>query len=719
MNYGYRNMDTVADITLGNSLFSRLWKNRWGIIFGFIIFSVSPGLVAAENDAASDAALQDLLLALDQETEIATKTKMNVDFVPGMVSVLYGDDLLARGIASAVDAMALIPGVELSLSSDGQSQVFVRGIGTAFSSGKIKVLLNGIPFNSTLSVATTAFRIPTEQIDRIEVIRGPGSAIYGEFAFSGVINIVTRQDNNRVFARYGDLGMTTAGGILATDNANQDLSMSLSFSKTWIDGDGVETGRDVLRNSPFAGLSNAPGESNEKEIDTSVIFQSKYRDTKLSVQFVKVDAGDYFGLAHALPSYGQKIMREVTFYTVSAESNWTLTPNLNVSAYLGWHDYKLESGLHEFYPANINFGAGAFPNGMLGSPNYEERKYRAGADFSYKGWNKHDILAGVEMLYTKQGDTYAERNYDPNAIPPAPVPLAEYRGADNWLEEDLTRLVIGIFAQDQISVNDRLTMTAGLRFDSYSDVGQAFSPRIAAVYRFKEHQIFKAQYAQAFRPPTFIETGTKNNPVVSGNPDIESEHMTTYEVAYVFNDEVNRFRSTLFYADLHDLIVVDSAANTYINQGEAHAQGVELEYIRNFGQKLKVDASIGYMHPWNETTDEVIADVAMLTGNLGVMYHPEKNYSLSAQYRYVGERQREAIDAREELEGYQVVDLTVSSSNVVISGFTLRAGVKNLFDEEVKYPAPMVNFAGSLLPAYEDDYPRPGREYWLQADVRF
>ena len=716
MNYGYRNMDTVADTTFRNSIFSRLWRNRWGIFVGLIFLCASAGLVAAENDAASDAALQDLLLALDQETEIATKTKMNIDFVPGMVSVLYGEDLLARGIASVVEAMALIPGVELSLSSDGQSQVFVRGIGTAFASGKIKVLLNGVPFNATLSVATTALRIPTEQVDRIEVIRGPGSAIYGEFAFSGVINIVTRQDSNRVFARYGDLGKTTAGGILTTDNADQDLSMSLSFSRTWIDGDGVETGRDVLRDTPFAGLSNAPGESNEKELDTSVIFQSKYRDTKLSVQFVKVDAGDYFGLAHALPSYGQKIIREVSFFTVSAESKWSFTPDLHVNAYLGWHDYKLESGLHELYPAGFMFGA--FPNGMLGSPNYEERKYRAGADFSYKGWDKHDILTGLEVLYTQQGDTYAVRNYDPNSNPITPVPLAEYRGDDNWLEEDLTRLVLGVFIQDQFALNERLTMTAGLRFDSYDDVGQAFSPRIAAVYRLKEHQTIKAQYAQAFRPPTFIETGTKNNPVVSGNPDIESEHMTTYELAYIFNDEINRLRATLFYADMHDLIVVDSSIGAYVNQGEAHTKGLELEYVRNFGQKLKLDASVSYMRPWDESADKVIADVAMITGNLGVMYHPAKNYSVSAQYRYVGERQREAIDARDDLEGYQVVDVTLSSSNVVISGFTLRAGVKNLFDEEIKYPSPLVSFQG-LKPAYENDYPRPGREYWLQADVRF
>jgi iron complex outermembrane receptor protein len=69
-----------------------------------------------------------------------------------------------------------------------------------------------------------------------------------------------------------------------------------------------------------------------------------------------------------------------------------------------------------------------------------------------------------------------------------------------------------------------------------------------------------------------------------------------------------------------------------------------------------------------------------------------------------------------------VFDLTVSVSNFVKSGLTVRAGVKNIFDEEIVYPAPMVNFAASappLLPAYEDDYPRPGREFWLQADIRF
>lgn len=705
-------------IKSGKSFHHRTFRSLVLALAGTVACAASASLMAAENEPAPDAALMDLLQALEQETEIATKTKMNIDFVPGIVTVFYGDDLLARGVGDVKQALALIPGVELSISTAGQNQVFVRGIGTAFSSGKLKVLLNGVPFNATLNVTTTALSLPTEQIDRIEVIRGPGSAIYGEFAFSGVVNIITRQDNNQVYARYGSLGTTVAGGLLTRTFEDRDLSMSLSFSGTFKEGDSVKTGPDVLRNTPFAGLSNAPGTTNELERDTAVIFQSQSSNSSLSAQYVKEATGDYFGFSHALPSYESKIMRELSLFAVNAQTQWVLSDDLDISAYLGWHDFKLDSGLHEFYPPNINFGAGAFPNGMIGSPNYQENKYRLGAEVSYQGLENHDILAGVEWSYTKQGDTFAERNYDPNAVPPAPVPLDEYRGSENWLEEDLTRQLIGLFIQDQFSATEKLTVTAGLRFDTYDDVGNAFSPRIAAVYRYKEHQTIKAQYSSAFRPPTFVEIATQNNPVVSGNPDIESEYISTYELGYIFNDEINKFRTTLFYADLHDLILVDPTANTYINEGEVHVSGLELEYVRNFGQKFRIDANTAFIRPWNESTDEELADVASVTANIGLLYRITPDYKITTQYRYVGERQREEIDPRNNLDSYQVVDATFSASNVVNTGLTLRGGVKNLFDTDVVYPSPMVSFAGSLRPSYVDDYPRPGREFWLLADFR-
>lgn len=703
----------------GDVFFNKIIDTLMLVVFGVITYLAIPNVVLAdENEPVVDPALMDLLQALDQETEIATKTKMNVDFVPGLVTVFYGDDLLSRGVGSVKEALALIPGVELSISSQGQTQVFIRGIGSAFSSGKLKVLLNGVPFNATLNVTTTALELPAEQIDRIEVIRGPGSAIYGEFAFSGVVNIITRKTHNQGYARYGSLGTKIAGGVLSKKYDDRDLSMSLSFSGTFKDGDSIKTGPDILDNTPFEGLSNAPGTSNEVEQDTAIIFQSKYGDSKFSAQYVKVSTGDYFGFANALPSYESKIMRELSLFTVNAETHWYLTNDLDINAFVGWHDFKLKSGLHEFYPPNINFGAGSFPDGVIGSPNYQEMKYRLGAELDYQGWNKHEILAGFEWLYTKQGDTFAERNYDPNAVPLSPVPLDEYRGNENWLDENLTRQSLGMYIQDQFATSDKLTMTAGLRFDTYDDVGNDLSPRFAVVYRVKDHQTIKAQYSEAFRPPTFVETATQNNPVVSGNPDIESEHIKSYELGYIFNNEINKFRATLFYSDLHDLIMVDPTANTYTNHGEVHTKGLELEYVRNFGQKFRIDANTAYIRPWNESADTSIADVAQVTANVGLLYRIAHDYSITGQYRYVGERERDEVDPRDNLQSYQVLDITFSASNIGGHGLTLRGGIKNLFDADVVYPSPMVSFAGSLRPSYVDDYPRYGREFWLQADFR-
>ena len=276
--------------------------------------------------------------------------------------------------------------------------------------------------------------------------------------------------------------------------------------------------------------------------------------------------------------------------------------------------------------------------------------------------------------------------------------------------------------EDQIAITDRFTTTAGLRFDTYSDVGNAISPRVAVVYKLKDHHIIKAQYARAFRPPTFLETSTRNNPVVSGNPNIESEHITTYELGYIFNDEISRFRATVFDADLHDLIVVDPIAKTYVNQGEVHTSGTELEYTRNFGRKIKVDANASYFRPRNIVTNQAIPNVATSTANLELLYRFTHTYNISAQLRYVGKRKRESSDPRKDLKAFSTIDLTFTAGDLAKSGLTARAGVTNLLDTKIVYPSPIVSVPGSpgsTTPAYQGDYPRPGREFWLQVDYRF
>jgi outer membrane receptor for ferrienterochelin and colicins len=676
---------------------------------------------AAASEPMPDEALLELLQVLDQETQIATKTKMNVDFVPGMVSVLYGEDLAARGVRDAGDALALIPGIELSMSSDGTTLVFVRGIGSVFASGKIKVLLNGADFNSTLSVATTALTIPVEMIDRIEVIRGPGSTLYGEFAYSGVVNIVTRQKANQVFVRYGSLGQKTAGAQLFHASPDGDWHTSLSFTGTNIDGDSVDAGPDVLRNTPY---SRAPGPSNEVEQDRALILRTGYKDFSLNVQWSQVYSGDHFGLANALPAPEPRLIRRVGMLGVDAEQKFDLGPDLSGRFLAGWLDYKLASGLHQLYPpdflTNPMTAQRPFPDGVLGSPNYAERKYHLGTEFHYTGMVGHDLVGGLAWSYTDEGRVYAVRNYNPT-VPPTPAPLAIYTGADNWLGEGLTRRLLAGYVQDQYSVNDRLTVTAGVRYDSYDDVGAATSPRVAAVYQLSDRQTLKVQFARAFRPPTFLETATKNNPIVVGSANIESEFIDNYELGYIYNDGVTTGRVTSYFADLHNLIVVDpsSSPGTYVNAGEVHVYGLELEYARQFGHQFKLDSNLSLSDAENALDKTTVADVARVTGNLGLLYRPGGSYTYALQYHYVGDRKRAAGDPRSDLGGYQTVDVTASADDIGMSGLSARLGVYNLFDDKVVYPAPLVSFGGAVIPSYPEDYPRPGREYWLQMQYAF
>jgi iron complex outermembrane receptor protein len=100
---------------------------------------------------------------------------------------------------------------------------------------------------------------------------------------------------------------------------------------------------------------------------------------------------------------------------------------------------------------------------------------------------------------------------------------------------------------------------------------------------------------------------------------------------------------------------------------------------------------------------------------VGLIYQIMTDLNFNAQYRYIGDRARQSGDDREELEGYGLCDITLSKENFLVDGITVRAGVKNLFDEKVVYPSFLVKAPeGNTRPAYGDDYPQTGREFVIQ-----
>ena len=187
--------------------------------------------VAAQEQGADEDLLGELMEVVDESTDIATKSHMNSDFVPGMVTILHGDELEALGARTVFDAISLIPGVLASRGSGAAPSMLVRGISYPFNSGNVKILVNSVSMSrESAGVNNSIAYLPIEQVERIEFIRGPGSLLYGGYASMGVLNIVTRTSGRGFFTRLQSDGGITGGGNFTYQAPEHDFNFSLNVA---------------------------------------------------------------------------------------------------------------------------------------------------------------------------------------------------------------------------------------------------------------------------------------------------------------------------------------------------------------------------------------------------------------------------------------------------------------------------------------------------------
>ena len=191
--------------------------------------------------------LLELLSVLEEETEVATKTKMNADYVPGIVTVLHGDDMEVLGVRTVWEALGFVPGVEIKINTLGRPMVVVRGISGTRHTGHVKLMVDSVGANPSFRGANDALlMIPIEQVERIEVIRGSGSSLYGEFSYTGVVNIITRKEGTRLYGSAAKFDTYGAGGLYSHANAEKDLKISINAAGWDTGGADVNSGVDIV-----------------------------------------------------------------------------------------------------------------------------------------------------------------------------------------------------------------------------------------------------------------------------------------------------------------------------------------------------------------------------------------------------------------------------------------------------------------------------------------
>lgn len=664
---------------------------------------------AAESARDDQAALSDLLSVIDDVSALATRTRLNADFVPGILTVLHGEELVALGVQSVWEALALVPGVQIARNNNGALRVFIRGL--QHGNGNIKLLLNAVAMNNAYSGYANILSIPVEQVQRIEVIRGPGSAVYGEFAFAGVVNIVTRQDGNRIHLRVGSGDAQGAGSVFSMQDTARDLRLSLNVAGWETEGSQVMAGTDRLYALGLGALSRAPGPVGNAEGNRLAVFTLDHGDFSLLAQYNRSRNGPFFGAFNVLPAATDSPDAVLTEQTlIQLRQGFVLAETLGGELKFSWWQFEgdwREDALPPGTPYPLPFGR-IYPDGVSVRNAVRTSRGEAALGLNWSGWKNHRWRFDLSATQDQIDNAWWSFNGDLSTLQPVPVPRC-YTGAQNFIDEDSGRSILSLAAQDEYRFNESLDLTASLRYDRYSDVDDNFSPRLAAVWRLSEKHLFKAQYARAFFPPSLLQIyGNPSSPIASTASDAEA--IATTELGYILRSGDTVARLTLFHSQVKNLIVIENSR--YLNRGRARLQGAESEWEQQLGADWKLAANLSYTDALDEESDGPLAGAARWLGNLSLLYRPQPDILLSGHWRYVGERQRATDDSRQPLAGTSNLGLTLNWFDAGIAGLTFRAGIRNLLGETIKSPAP--------INTYRDDYPLlEERIWWVQLSYQF
>lgn len=644
---------------------------------------------------------------------IATGSQQPINRAPAVASVITAQDIEAMGAADLDQALKNVPGLHVSLNNIGQNPIYsFRGIAT-INNPQMLMLVNGIPITNVFwgDRSQVWGGMPLENVARIEVIRGPGSALYGADAFAGVINIITKTATDikgtETGVRLGsfnssDIWMQHGGRMGALDAAFYLRAGNTDGHRNIIQQDAQTTFDTIFSTN----ASLAPGSLNNERKTIDARTDLSLDAWRLRAAYQKRDIG-IGALGGSIDPNGRGTASRLYLDASYEQTDWV--PHWDVSAVVGYFDIKEKPADHyTLFPAGA-FG-GAFPSGMLAGPGHSERHTHGSVSAIYNGLGQHRLRVGggfrVEDLY----EVTETKNFDAT-FAPLPGGLTNVTGDPSLVymlphKRNLTY----VFAQDEWSLAKDWTLTAGVRHDRYSDFGGTTNPRLALVWDAAYNLVVKAMHGTAFRAPSFSEQHIINNPVAIGSSDIKPETIVTNELAFSWQTTSALQNNLNFFHYRMRGIILPTGVN-YQNAGEQSGRGLELESTYDATSNLRLSGSYSLQH----STDTATGQDAGMAPHRRVFARAEWRFSprwqLNTQINHVSDRMREPGDTRTQVPDYTLVDLTLQREKVA-GNWEFSAMVHNLFDRKAWEPT----FKTVGMPS---DLPLPGRSLNLQLQYNY
>lgn len=656
---------------------------------------------------------------------IATGARQLISQAPAVASVITAEDIRAIGATDLDQILATVPGLHVSVSPRAYSPLYtVRGIYSE-NNPQVLVLVNDIPITNVYVGDRSQVwgGMPVNNIARIEVIRGPGSALYGADAFAGTINIITKKADDIDGTETGVRGGTfnTAEGWLLHGGQWKGFDVAFSLELMTTDGqDSVilqdaQTGFDLLGTT----ASLAPGTVNleRKSIETRLDVSRGPWRLRLGYQG-RDDVGTGAGAALALDPEGSGTAQR---YNADLTYNSTLLRDWDITGQLSYFDTSTETDL-TLYPA----GAFGFDDGVIGSPQVYERHTRAGLSAFFHGFEHHKVRVGIGGAYSDMYKVREFKNFtqlDP-ALPPVPLTAGQdvvdvSSDPNQVFIQPQDRTVFYTFVQDEWSVLPNWKLTGGVRYDRYSDFGDTVNPRLALVWQTSYSLTTKLLYGRAFRAPAFNELYNINNPLALGNSGLKPETIDTYEIA-INHRSTSRLETgvNLFHYVMADVIRFEPATGIAENSGGIKGLGFEIEANYDVSEALRLTGNYAFQRSEDDESKAVIANAPRNQLYLRGGWKPLIDWLVNVQLTWIADRARDTADPRPAIDDYLITDMTLRYRPVARS-WEIAASVRNLFDEDAREPSPRLLPLPGSVPMIPDDLPLAGRHFFVEARYRF
>ena len=625
----------------------------------------------------------------------ASRYEQSVSEAPSSVTVVTADEIKHYGHRSLADILRSVRGFSMTYDRV-YSYVGVRGVGsTGEWNSRILLLINGHRINENVydsSMIGNAFPLDIDLIDRIEIIRGPGSSLYGDNAFFAVINVITRngRDLNGIEASADAGSLKTTNGRMSY-GAQLHNGGDLLLSASVLDSQGNETLYYKEFDKAFDSSLTTDGIVRNLDRDRNKKFFSRFISGDLILE------GSYSERAKQVPtaSYGAAF-NDPRYEDVEGRSyldlgyNRTFGSGLKVRSRIFYDWY--------WYHSDTPYYNGIVLANVLNKDIGKAHWWGAEAQVEKNLGQTHHLLAGADYQRTPEA---LLQNYD---IAPYDLNCDITRSLEKW----------SAFLQDEVRITTALMLNAGVRYDHYSTFGGTANPRAALNFTPHAGTAIKLLYGNAFRAPNAYELYF-DSPAMNSepNPTLEPERIKTIELVYEqqLADSYNT-AITMFQNKIRNLISPETdPANgftVYKNIGDITAKGIEAELEKRTAKGVNGKVSYTYTRAHDDNTGKVIENSPMHMAKVNLtfpMLHDTMFLGLETQY----------AGSRETLTGQKVSAYTITNltllSKALARGLELSGSLYNVFDKKYSDPGGSEHTQDSI----EQD----GRGYRVKLAYRF